>query len=507
MLSQAATRAQDLGFLGEADLARAREESEALALRHAGGQWSVEELLQAARDQAAQGNTRNAMNWTGAALAQSDAADQWLEYGRLAAQLAEAGDGDTGEMRARAELAAVNAYLRAGGDAVRVSALLALAQALEPLERGREMIPALRLAQSLQPRAEVTALLDDAIGKYGFRIIETTVEADSATPRICAEFSEPLIKAGTDYAPFVRLPDQRLVVQPSERQICIDGVEHGQRYTLTFRAGLPSAEGEELSRDVPVTLYVRDRSPSVRFPGRSYVLPRSADAGLPIETVNLDTVTLSLSRVSDRNLTRTLQDNYFGRPLGQYELDYLQGDLAEEIWTGTGTVENRLNADVTTRLPMGPVVGDLDPGIYALTARVDGADPYEEPGATQWFVLTDIGLTTLSGTDGLHVFARALSDATALDGLEVTLLSRSNRALAVARDGRRRRGTLRPRPDARHRWRRPCACGGAGWRERSGLPLARRSGLRSLGSRRRGAGPCRAHRHVSRDGSRRLSRG
>ncbi|WP_372836362.1 alpha-2-macroglobulin family protein, partial [Puniceibacterium confluentis] len=387
----------------------------------------------AARDQAAQGNIRDAMNWIGAALAQSDAPDHWLEYGHLAGSLADGTESGEGhELRLRSELAAVNAYLRAETTAARVSALVALARTLEPLERGREMIPALRLAESLQPRADVTALLDEAIGKYGFRIVETTVAADSAAPRICAEFSEPLVQAGLDYAPFVRLPDPRLVVQPSERQICIDGVAHGERYALTFRAGLPSAEGDALTRDVPVTLYVRDRSPSVRFPGRAYVLPRSADAGLPIETVNLDSVLLTLSRVSDRNLVRTMQDTYFGRPLGQYELDFFQRDLAEEIWTGVGEVENSLNADMTTRLPLGAVLRDQDPGIYALSARIKGADPYEDPGATQWFVLSDIGLATLSGADGLHVFARSLADARPLAGLTVTLVSRSNRELAVA---------------------------------------------------------------------------
>ncbi len=445
VLAQSAARAQNLGFLGREPLTRARAESEALALRHAGGQWTVDQLLQAAREQLTQGDTRNAMNWTGAALAQSDAADQWLEYGRLAGILAETSNsGERQDLQERAELAAVNAYLRAPSVPAQVSALVALAQALEPLDRGGEMIPALRLAESLQPRADVTALLDEAVGKYGFRILETTVEADSASPRICAEFSEPLVKAGTDYAPFVRLPDQRLVVQPAERQICIDGVAHGERYTLTFRAGLPSAEGEELARDVTVTQYVRDRSPSVRFPGRSYVLPRSADTGLPIETVNLDTVALTLSRVSDRNMVRALQENYFGRPLGQYELDYFQSDLAEQIWTGKGEVENRLNADVTTRLPMGAVVGDLEPGIYALTARVEGANPYDDPGATQWFVLSDIGLTTLSGADGLHVFARSLADATALKGLSVTLVSRSNRELATATTDDRGVATFAP---------------------------------------------------------------
>uniref|UniRef100_UPI0035665688 alpha-2-macroglobulin family protein n=1 Tax=Shimia sp. TaxID=1954381 RepID=UPI0035665688 len=40
--------------------------------------------------------------------------------------------------------------------------------------------------------------------------------------------------------------------------------------------------------------------------------------------------------------------------------------------------------------------------------------------------------TTLSGADGLHVFLRALGDATPLEGTKVTLLSRANRVLGTA---------------------------------------------------------------------------
>src|SRR5690606_16845270 len=135
---------------------------------------------------------------------------------------------------------------------------MVMADALERAGRGREMVQALRLADAIQPRGDVVAALEQAVAKYGFRIIDNSTESDSATPRICAEFSEDLIEAGTDYAPFVRLPDPGLVVQPEARQICIDGVHHGERYSITFRKGLPAADGQTLSKDTDITAYVRD---------------------------------------------------------------------------------------------------------------------------------------------------------------------------------------------------------------------------------------------------------
>ncbi|WP_204112356.1 alpha-2-macroglobulin family protein [Shimia biformata] len=423
------TRAADLGFLGQSTLTRARNLARDIGWIHAAGPWSVEDMLEAARDRTRQNDTLNAMRWTGGAVAKADRSDLWTEYARLNGTLAIDSSKDKRRYRDRWLLGAVNGYLRAASAPQQVAALLEMGLALEASGRGRDMLRALRLAEQIQPRDDVVALLDDAIGKYGFRITEHSVESDPASPRICAEFSEDLVKAGVDYAPYVRLPDQRFSVQAEGRQICIEGVEHGKRYTVTFREGLPSASGEALIRDVDLAMYVRDREPSLRFPGRTYVLPRTADAGLPIETVNLDTVALHLRRVSDRNLLRAIQNSYFGRPMSYWQLQDFSSEIAESVWQGEGTVENTLNQDMTTRLPMGEVIADLPAGVYALTADLPGASIYDETSATQWFVLSDIGATTLLGADGLHVFARALSDAAALEGTKVTLLSRANRVL------------------------------------------------------------------------------
>ncbi len=424
------TRITDLTFLSGSDLAEARKLAEQIGAMHPGGQWDVPSMMSAAQDRIAQEDYINAMRWTGAAVARSDASDLWVEYARLSLLTAIQKSNEKSRYNNQALRAATNAYLRASQDPARISALLQMSEALERTGRGRNMVSALRLAEQIQPRADVVSALDGAIAKYGFRITGHKADYDSANPRICAEFSEPLIKVGTDYTPFVRLQDSGLVVQSEDRQICVDGVLHGERYRITFREGLPAASGENLIKDTEITLYVRDRNPSVSFLGRSYVLPKSADAALPIETVNLEEVELILRRVSDRNLLRTIQENYFGRPLSYYEDEFFASEIAEDVWQGTGEVQNELNRDMLTRLPLGDVLAEQSPGIYTLTARVPGRDVYDDAGATQWFVLTDLGLTTLSGTDGLHVFVRGLGDAEAQDGVELVLLSRANRILA-----------------------------------------------------------------------------
>ncbi|WP_372613442.1 alpha-2-macroglobulin family protein [Aquicoccus sp.] len=429
----APARAQELAFLQERDLARAVEQAIGIGPLHPGGQWDVETLLKSADDRRRAGDPLNAMRWIGAAVAVSDASDQWVEYGRLSLAIDSSNAGDMRQHAERAFLATVNGYLRAGTDAERVNALSVMSEALERLGRGRDMIPALRLAKATSAREDLLAALDDAIAKHGFRITDHVVESDQADPRICAEFSEPLTRLGADYAPFVRLPDQRMAVEAEGSRICVSGLAHGQRYTLVFREGLPAESGEILAEATELSFYVRDRSPSVRFPGRAYVLPRAGDAAVPVETVNLDTVDLRLRHVSDRSVLRAIQEQYFGRPLPHFADRRFAGEIGDEVWTGVGEVGNDLNADVLTRLPVGEIIEGLPAGVYALSASVPGEDRYDDPGATQWFVLSDLGIATMSGDDGLHVFVRGLGDAELRKGVEVTLVSRANRVLAETR--------------------------------------------------------------------------
>ncbi|TMV06890.1 alpha-2-macroglobulin family protein [Ruegeria sediminis] len=429
VLSLTEARAVELAFLGQPDLDRARLQARDLGLRHSGGGQELDAVLGAAR---AAATAEQAMGWTGTAVSISDRADLWTEYARLLLEIPAEDRSRQRDYQARALAAAVNGYLRSGTPAAQATALEIMARALERDERGRDMIAALRLAAELQPRQDILAALDSAVAKYGFRITGSTVESDAAAPRICAEFSEPLVKAGIDYEPFVQLPEPQMVVQAQGSQLCVDGVEHGKRYRLTFRAGLPAASGETLLGDVELTHYVRDRAPSVRFPGRAYVLPKSADAALPVETVNLTRLDLTLRRISDRNLLRAVQDGFFGRPLNHWQDQQFSNEIAQDVWSGTAEVPSELNRDMTARLPIGAAIAEQPAGIYALTARAPGADPYDDPGATQWFVLSDLGISSVAGTDGLHVAIRGLGDAAPRAGVEVSLISRANAVIARA---------------------------------------------------------------------------
>lgn len=419
--------AADLGALNPSDFRAA----EALA-REIGQRYPVQadatlpSLVGAAAQAGA--NLAVAEPLQGRIVMLTDAPDAWLDLGRTYRARA----GEDWQYGGRAVSAALNGVLRAEQPALRATALNQLAEALEGEGRGRAGIDMLKASLGLAPRRSTRALLSDARAKHGFRVVDHTVDSDAAAPRLCAIFSEPVAES-VDFEPYVRVAGEDLPVEASGDRICVDGLEHGKSYAVTLRSGLPAAaSGEELLRDVTIDAYIRDRAPSVAFSGRAYVLPKTAEAALPVTTVNLDEVRLRIHRVDDRNILRAIQQRFFTADLNTYRENDLRGQLGTQVWEGTGTVARRLNEDVVTRLPLADAIGDFEAGVYVATARVpEGSEEWED-AATQWFVVTDLGLTTTLADDGLHVFVNGLSDAGAQQGVALTLLARNNEVLGTA---------------------------------------------------------------------------
>lgn len=395
------------------------------------GEWSVEQLLEAGAEARGNGDLRDAVLFVGAAMTISDRADIFTDYAEMMLDYP-GSDSQRRTNREKSVNAAVAAFLRASSPAEQVNALLVLAKGLEVTNRQNDILPVLRHAESVQSRADVQEALRDARSKYGFRITENRVDSDLASPRICATFSEEVLSGGSDYADYVTVDQGAAVVTSEGRDVCVEGLEHGRSYEVTFRPGMLAASGEVLITPATLRFYVRDRSPVVWFPGRGYILPATGEVSLPLTGVNVEEVELSLSKVSDRNLIRAIQNDYFGQPIDVYQREYLDREVAEKIWEGTGQLETELNREVTTRLPLDGVLEGLDPGIYMLAAQIPGLDPWDFPAATQWFVVSDLGLTSYSGNDGLHVFARSLGSAEGKAGAEVELISRANAVLATA---------------------------------------------------------------------------
>ena len=339
--------------------------------------------------------------------------------------------------------AAFMAYRRAGNPREAASALqqigmiyageqnwrLALNADLASLDRVED--PALR-ATYTQLRA-----------RYGFRILNYSVDNEVADPRACFQFSEALDSHHGDLTPFVGvdgMANAAISVEPS--QICVEGLSHGQTYHIVLRKGIPSNVRENLLADATYTIYVRDRSPETHFTGKNYILPRLGQAGIPVISVNTGKVALTVMRIADRSLLATIHSGNFLSQMDAYTSRRLINANGIKVWSGTLDVASRLNADVSTAFPVTQAVGNMVPGLYVLLAAPGEKPPSgtidpntDRQLATQWFVVSDLGLTAYSSPNGLHVLVRSLASAKALGHVSLRLIARSNEVLATATSG------------------------------------------------------------------------
>lgn len=365
--------------------------------------------------------------------ANPDQAGDWLRLARAILQVWAPDERERAALLERAAAASYAAYQRAGNAGEEAEALGVLGRAMKDRKLWRPALDALRLSLEMREVADIRQLYEQLREEHGFRVLDYSVDADAASPRICFQFSEELPSKRTDFTPYVALAGQdKPAISADEKQLCIEGLKHGERYAVALRAGLPSLVKERLARTAEYSVYVRDRSPSVRFTGRAYVLPRIAQRGIPVVSVNTDSVKVEIFRIGDRNLVETVLRSDFQRNIDQYDADRLGRERGMRVWAGELKVESQLNADVTTAFPIPEAVGDLKPGVYVMTAEPSAArqNRYEEL-ATQWFIVSDLGLTAYSAPDGVTGFVNSLASTAPKPDVEVRLVARNNEVLGV----------------------------------------------------------------------------
>src|SRR6186713_2156776 len=296
----------------------------------------------------------------------------WLKLAKTIFQIRAASSSEQTFLYERASTAAYMAYQRAGNQSEEADALAVIGRAMSDRKLWRAALDALRLSLDLREVAEVRGQYEKMRAEHGFRLLDYTVDSDGASPRACFQFSEDLAKR-VDFAPYLaQAGTDKPALTAEGKQLCVDGLKHGERYNVNLRAGLPSTVKETLPKSAEFNIYVRDRKPFVRFTGRAYVLPRTGQRGIPLVSVNTPAVDIKVFRIGDRNLINTVVGGDFQKTLSSYQLSSLGGERGVKVWSGELATASTLNQDVVTAFPVDQALGELQPGVYVMTAEAKG---------------------------------------------------------------------------------------------------------------------------------------
>lgn len=387
------------------------------------------------------GNARLALNlYAGAIAAEPANPANWTGFARAALAVDPGNDWDERyRLQERQVTAAYAAYQRASNPADEAAALALLGEVYSGQQAWRPSLNAYAASLKIQDNPNIRSTYEQLREEHGFRVTDFKVDSDSASPRVCFQFSDPLAAGKVDFAPYVAVSgNANAAVSAEGQQLCVDGLKHSERYAIVLRQGLPSSVGENLLRAADYEVYVRDRAPQARFTGRNYVLPSTGQEGIPVVSVNTSKVDVEVYRIGDRNLLPTVRSYDFLGQLTRYSAAEIARDKGMKIWNGTLDTASDLNRDVITAFPVMEAVGKLEPGVYVMTAKPhDGTaidnESAEDYGniATQWFVVSDLGLTAFTGKGGVQVFVRSLASAEPRADVEVRLVARNNEVLAT----------------------------------------------------------------------------
>src|SRR3984957_20427250 len=161
-----------------------------------------------------------------AATTPDDSAN-WLRLSRTIFQIRPANWSEQTFLLERASTAAYIAYQRAANASDEADALPVLGRAMSERKLWRPALDSLRLSLDLREVADVRGQYERMRDEHGFRLLDYTIDSDSASPRACFQFSEDLAKR-TDFAPFVALAGNDKPALTSEgQQLCVDGLTHG----------------------------------------------------------------------------------------------------------------------------------------------------------------------------------------------------------------------------------------------------------------------------------------
>lgn len=405
------------------------------------GGRSAQQLRKDAEAYLSQGLAQNAMAAYSAAIAAEAGNDaNWLGYARAALAAVPSNNWEERyKLQERRTAAAYMAYQKARGVGGEAAALAVLGEAYAAQKSWRPSLNAYAASLKAKENPDIRMVYEALREEHGFRVINYKVDSDAASPRICFQFSDPLASK-VDFAPYVTVSGaSNAAVSTDGSELCVDGLKHSERYIFLLRQGLPSNVGESLLQPVENEIYVRDRAPQVRFTGRNYVLPSTGQEGIPVVSVNTAKVDVRIYRIGDRSLVPTVHSYNFLQQLESYSAARIGRETGFKVWNGTLDTPSALNQESITAFPVTEAVGRMEPGVYVMTAKPNTGAPSAEGNdeddyaslATQWFVVSDLGLTAFTGKTGVQVFVRSLASAAPVADVEVRLVAKNNEILAT----------------------------------------------------------------------------
>jgi uncharacterized protein YfaS (alpha-2-macroglobulin family) len=258
--------------------------------------------------------------------------------------------------------------------------------------------------------------------------------------RACFQFTEALPKR-TDFSPFVAVAGQdKPALSVDDQQLCVEGLNTARAIRSHCRRACPRPVGENLLKTADFTSMCATAVLRCGSPARLSAA-KTGQQGIPLVSVNTDTVKVTIYRIGDRNLLDTVLGGDFERNLYGYTLKTSPSRRARScVDRRDSKVEKELNAEITTNFPRrrGRCRRFSPASMCSPPSRPMRLTRSTAERATQWFMVSDLDSPPSPGLTA-STPSSTRSPPRAGRGVELRLIARNNEVLALQdtmRDGR-----------------------------------------------------------------------
>lgn len=262
------------------------------------------------------------------------------------------------------------------------------------------------------------------------------MEMNVALKEIRAEspsFEKPTLEARFNAFPDVNAAKDYVSVEP-EVDYTVEAVDYwrwqglslrgdfkpGHIYEVTFKKGLPAANGSSLPQDLKRSVQFPLPSPAIQLDGPGRYLAPGGALSVPVLAANLKEYVAELRPVFANNLVE----------LARRESGYYWSSLTDDLEGVRRSATNALpvatnGAPVRAAVDLRALAGGEPRGVYWL--EVGGR---KARGDGRLLVVTDLGIAARTFGGGALVWVNSLRDAAPAEGAAVTVFARNNQVLA-----------------------------------------------------------------------------
>ena len=258
-------------------------------------------------------------------------------------------------------------------------------------------------------------------GRDTLGVTYVNVREDSGRPYIELRFSSRI--QDETVQPYIHIKpelDTQIITRYGKLEIHAD-FKRRSKYEITVQEGLTALDGSVLKKPHSVQLTIPDVPPQVRFVGNGFFLTRNQNMNIGLATINVQNVDVEIEKVFANNLIYVAKHGNW-RPWTD--------NLGKSIHSGGLTINSKLNEEVRTPIDLGKYLNDKHVGIFKV--NVQNRNDYWTR-ATQWVMLTDLGVIAKRAGDELWVWVNSLSNLRPVPQATVKLISDNNQTLLTGR--------------------------------------------------------------------------